>query len=64
MNAIFSGSGLAAAAEAAAHLGLVADAHLTHFDAGPEFLDEHFQELAEVDPALGGEEERQLAAVK
>ena len=56
--------GLAADAQAADHLGLVADADLPQLDAGAEHAGQVLDQLAEVHAAIGGEEKQDLAAVK
>ena len=54
----------AASADAAAHLCLVADAHLAHLDSGTKFFNKLFYQLTEVNPAIGCEKEGQPACVK
>ena len=54
----------AADAEAADHLRLVAHADLPQLDAGAQHGGEALDQLAEVDAAVGREEEQDLAAVK
>src|SRR5947199_268618 len=48
----------------AVHLGLVANTDLPHLDPRPELRRELAHELAEVDPAVGGEIEEQLRSVE
>lgn len=54
----------AADAETAEHFCLVAYADLAQFDAGAERRGEVLDKFAEIDPAVGGEKEDDLAAVE
>ena len=56
--------GLAADAEAADHLALVAHADLAQLDAGVEDAGQILDQFAEVHPAVGGEVEHDLGAVQ
>ena len=53
-----------ATADAAAHFRLVANAHLPHFNADIQFLNQHFYQLAKIDAAFGGKEKSKLAGIK
>ena len=54
----------AAAAQAADHLGFVANPDLADFHPGAEFLNQILDQLAKIHPGVGGEIEDDLAAVQ
>ena len=54
----------AAPTDTATHFGLVADAHLPHFNPRTVLFHQHFDQLPKIDPVFGSEKKGQAAGVE